>query len=149
MATLKGFWLGRDLAWRRRLHLYPDTDVAEAAAMERSRDRHLLLDALVREGLLAPERRGQFLPESGEPVYSTELGCAVLAYLAHSRARLMLVQVEDVVGESEQANLPGTTESHPNWRRRMSRVLEETVTDAELQQVAAVAREGRLHAAAE
>jgi 4-alpha-glucanotransferase len=149
MATLKGFWLGRDLAWRRRLHLYPDTGAAEAAATERSRDRHLLLDALVREGLLAPERLGQFLPESGEPVYSTELGCAILTYLARSRARLMLVQIEDVVGESEQANLPGTTESHPNWRRRMSRVLEEIVTGADLQQVAAVTREGRLHAAAE
>ena len=58
----------------------------------------------------------------------------------------MLVQIEDVVGESEQANLPGTTESHPNWHRRMSRVLEEIVTGADLQQVAAVMREGRLHA---
>jgi 4-alpha-glucanotransferase len=149
MATLKGFWLGCDLAWRTRLHLYPDTGAAEAAAMERSRDRRLLLDALVREGLLASERLGQFLPESTEPVYSTELGCAILTYLARSRARLMLVQIEDIVGESEQANLPGTTESHPNWRRRMSRVLEEIVTDPDLQQVAAVTREGRLHALAE
>jgi 4-alpha-glucanotransferase len=149
MATLKGFWLGRDLVWRTRLHLYPDASAAEAAAMERSRDRHLLLDALVREGLLAPGRLGQLLPENGEPVYSTELGCAILTYLARSRARLMLVQIEDVVGESEQANLPGTTESHPNWRRRMSRVLEEILTGADLQQVAAVTREGRLHVAAE
>ena len=149
MTTLKGFWLGRDLAWRRRLHLYSDTDAAEAAAMERSRDRHLLLDALIREGILAPERLSQFLPASGEPPYSTELGCAMLTYLARSRARLMLVQIEDVVGESEQANLPGTTETHPNWRRRMSRVLEEIVAGTDLQQVAAMTREGRLHAAAE
>ena len=149
MATLKGFWLGRDLAWRACLRLYPDTGAAETAVMERSRDRHLLLDALVREGILAPERRGQFLPESGEPVYSTELGCAILTYLARSHARLMLVQLEDVVGEIEQANLPGTIESHPNWRRRMSRVLEETITGADLQRVAAVTRKGRLHAAAE
>ena len=33
----------------------------------------------------------------------------------------MLVQLEDVVGEEEQANLPGTTDAHPNWRRRMAR----------------------------
>jgi 4-alpha-glucanotransferase len=61
----------------------------------------------------------------------------------------MLVQIEDVVGESEQANLPGTTESRPNWRRRISRVLEEIVTGADLQQVAAVTLEGRLHAPSE
>ena len=24
LATLKGFWLGQDIAWRRRLQLYPD-----------------------------------------------------------------------------------------------------------------------------
>ena len=32
----------------------------------------------------------------------------------------MLVQIEDVAGEAEQANLPGTTDSHPNWRRRLA-----------------------------
>jgi 4-alpha-glucanotransferase len=149
MATLKGFWLGRDLAWRRRLDLYPDPDGAEAAAIERSRDRHLLLDALVKEGLFAPERLGRFFPEDGEPVYSAELAYAILAYLARSRARLLLAQLEDVVGESEQANLPGTTEEHPNWRRRTSRLLEEIVTGGDLQQVAAVLREWRLRAAAE
>ena len=58
MATLKGFWLGHDLSWRRRLHLYPDADAADAAIMERRRDRHLLLEALVKEGLLAPEQLG-------------------------------------------------------------------------------------------
>jgi 4-alpha-glucanotransferase len=149
MATLKGFWLGHDLSWRTRLHLYPDADAADAAIMERRRDRHLLLEALVKEGLLAPEQLGQFLPADAEPAYSTELACAILAYLARSRARLMLVQLEDVVGESEQANLPGTIETHPNWRRRMSRVLEAIITGADLHQVATVAREGRLHAAAE
>ena len=55
IATLKGFWLGRDIDWRRRLDLYPDADAAEADARERSRDRRLLLDALVSEGLLAPD----------------------------------------------------------------------------------------------
>jgi 4-alpha-glucanotransferase len=149
MATLKGFWLGRDLAWRTRLDLYSDTDAAEAAATDRSRDRHLLLAALVEEGLLAPERLGQFLPEDAEPAYSTELACAILAYLARSRARLMLVQLEDVVGEIEQANLPGTIESHPNWRRHMSRVLEAIITGTDLHQVATVAKEGRLYAAEE
>jgi flagellin-specific chaperone FliS len=37
----------------------------------------------------------------------------------------MLVQLEDLVGETEQANLPGTTDAHPNWRRRLARTLEE------------------------
>jgi 4-alpha-glucanotransferase len=147
IATLKGFWLGRDIAWRRRLHLYPDEDAAETDAAERRRDRVLLLEALVRAGVLAPERRGQFLSDSGEPIFTAELGNAILTYLARSRARLMLVQTEDVVGESEQANLPGTTDAHPNWRRRLSRTLDEIVAGPDLRRVAALSAEGRLRSA--
>ncbi|MBV8089884.1 MAG: 4-alpha-glucanotransferase, partial [Alphaproteobacteria bacterium] len=80
----------------------------------------------------------------GEPVYSTQLSDAILTYLARSRARLMLVQLEDVVGESEQANLPGTTDAHPNWRRRISLRLEDIAGGADLRRVAAVTMEGRL-----
>ena len=143
MATLKGFWLGRDIAWRRRLNLYPDVETAEADERERSKDRRLLLDALVSEGLLAAERVGQFLSESGRPVYSTELGDTILTYLARSRARLMLIQLEDVVAEGEQANLPGTIDAHPNWRRRMSRSLEALLSGADLPRIAALIEEGR------
>jgi 4-alpha-glucanotransferase len=147
MATLKGFWLGRDIAWRRRLNLYPDADTAEADERERSSERRLLLDALVREGLLAAECTGQFLSESGVPVYSTELGDAILTYLARSRARLMLIQLEDVVAEGEQANLPGTIDAHPNWRRRLSRSLEALFSGADLPRIAALIGEGRLSSA--
>jgi 4-alpha-glucanotransferase len=124
IATLKGFWLGRDIDWRRRLGAYPNPAAEATEAAERRRDRHLLLEALVREGLLAPERFPEFLPDDDTPIYSEELGEAIFAYLARSRSRLMLVQLEDVLGEVEQANLPGTTDAHPNWRRRLSQPLE-------------------------
>ncbi len=140
LATLEGFWLGRDLAWRRQLGLCPDPDV-EAA--ERRRDRRLLLDALVGEGLLRADELGKFLSETGEPSYFPELGDAIQRYLAHSRARLMLVQLEDVIGESEQANLPGTSNQHPNWRRRLSCTLEEIVDGPDLRRTAALIEAAR------
>lgn len=143
IATLRGFWLGRDIAWRCRLGLYPDALAQQAEAAERRRDRRLLLDALVSEGLLAADRTSLFLPECGEPVFSTELEEAILTYLGRSRARLLLVQVEDVIGEIEQANLPGTTDAHPNWRRRLSRSLEEIVNHAELRRAAGLINKAR------
>ncbi len=117
LASLKGFWLGRDIEWRRRLALYPDEAAEATEVAERHRDRRLVLEALAHEGLIAWDRFGEFLPEGGAPVYTDELADAIHAYLARSPARLMLVQLEDVVGEEEQANLPGTTDAHPNWRR--------------------------------
>jgi 4-alpha-glucanotransferase len=149
IATLKGFWLGSDIEWRQRLGLYPDRQAQEAEATERGRDRSMLLEALVVEGLLAPAQIGAFLPERGEPIYSTELGDAILTYLARSRARLMLVQLEDVVGESEQANLPGTIDAHPNWRRRPARILEDILNGVELRRTATLIEEARLRSAAE
>jgi 4-alpha-glucanotransferase len=71
------------------------------------------------------------------------LGEAILTYLGSSRARLMLVQLEDVLSETEQANLPGTTDAHPNWRRRLSCTLEDIVNGAELRRIAARVEEAR------
>jgi 4-alpha-glucanotransferase len=148
LATLKGFWLGRDIEWRRRIALYPDQHATETEAAERRRDRHLLLEALAREGLLAPERHGEFLPADDAPAYGDELGEAILVYLARSRARLMLVQIEDVLGEAEQANLPGTTDAHPNWRRRHAASLDELFAGQALARIAARITDARRQAAA-
>jgi 4-alpha-glucanotransferase len=147
LATLKGFWLGVDIAWRRRLALYPDAAAEETEAAERARDRRLLLEALVREGLLGPERIGEFLPDGGEPVYAAALGEAILVYLARSRSRLALVQIEDITGEAEQANLPGTNDEHPNWRRRISEPLEALFAGPTLARVAALVVEARRRSA--
>jgi 4-alpha-glucanotransferase len=148
IATLKGFWLGTDMVWRERLGLYPDHQAHAAEAAERRRDRRFLLDALIREGLLSPAQVSEFLPEGKEPVYTTALGDAILTYLARSRACLMLVQLEDVLSELEQANLPGTTDGHPNWRRTLSRSLEEIDRGAELRRVASLIKEARLRSTA-
>jgi 4-alpha-glucanotransferase len=149
LATLKGFWLGLDIAWRRRLALYPDGAAEASEAEERRRDRWKVLEALAGEGLLARERFGEFLSADGEPTYGIELGEAILAYLARSRARLMLVQIEDIAGEGEQANLPGTTDLHPNWRRRLASPLEAFCAGPELARIVTLVTAARQQAAPE
>jgi 4-alpha-glucanotransferase len=147
LATLKGFWLGRDIAWRQRLALYPDAAAEAADISDRHTSRWQLLEALSREGLVSHDRFGEFLPHAAQPVYTAELGEAILAFLARSRARLMLVQIEDVAGEAEQANLPGTSDTHPNWRRRLSARLDEILSGLEMQRVAALVTEERRRSA--
>jgi 4-alpha-glucanotransferase len=149
LATLKGFWLGRDIQWRQRLGLYPDAAAEAGETAERGRDRRLLLAALAGEGLLAPAQFAAFLPADGAPAWRPELGEAILAYLARSRARLALVQLEDIAGECEQANLPGTADGHPNWRRRLSAPLEELLAGPALARIAALVGAARRQAAAE
>ncbi|HXC29634.1 MAG TPA: 4-alpha-glucanotransferase [Stellaceae bacterium] len=146
LATLKGFWLGRDIAWRQRLSLYPDVAAEAADISDRHTARWQLLEALARDGLIAWERFGEFLPHGDEPVFTAELGGAILAFLARSRARLMLVQIEDVAGEVEQANLPGTSDAHPNWRRRLSAPLAAILNGPDIRRIAALMSEERARA---
>ena len=136
IATLKGYWLGRDLDWRRRLRLYPDAAVAAAETEGRAEDRGRLLAALAQAGLLAPEATETALsPAAGEPRFPARLLEAILAFLGRAASRLLLVQLEDLIGEAEQANLPGTIEEHPNWRRRLPRPLEDILADPEFRRL--------------
>ena len=50
-------------------------------------------------------------------------GC--LAHLAASRAAMLQVNLEDLWLETLPQNVPGTTDEHPNWRRRARYALEE------------------------
>ena len=51
------------------------------------------------------------------------------ASLPNSPAQLVSVQLDDVFGEVEAQNLPGTINEHPNWRRRSPISVEEFCTD--------------------
>ncbi|MBI2277842.1 MAG: malto-oligosyltrehalose synthase [Dechloromonas sp.] len=116
MPTLYGFWQGRDIDTRAGLGLLPAPEQLEAAVVARAEDRARLLLALQREGLL-PD--GNDAPVAAVPAMTPALAQAVYAYLARSPAMLLGVQVEDIFGVVDQANLPGTTAPHPNWRRRL------------------------------
>ncbi|MCX7673229.1 MAG: 4-alpha-glucanotransferase [Thiobacillaceae bacterium] len=127
LPTLNGFWLGRDLVWRERLGLFPSDELRRRLSDERAADRARLLAALAAEGLLPP---GVGLNPDEVPELTHPLRLAVHRYLARSPAPILLIQAEDILGEEEQANLPGTVDAHPNWRRKLSLDLEDWGQDA-------------------
>jgi 4-alpha-glucanotransferase len=132
IATLRGWWEGCDVGWRERLHLYPSEASRRADREGRARDRQLLLEALAREGLAV------------DPADEEALAEAIHRFLARAPSRLMLVQAEDVAGEIEQPNLPGTVDEHPNWRRRLPLSVEALLASPLFRRVAAaVAAERR------
>jgi 4-alpha-glucanotransferase len=44
---------------------------------------------------------------------------AVAHFLARTRTRLLAVALEDLLGVTDQPNIPGTVNEHPNWRQRL------------------------------
>jgi (1->4)-alpha-D-glucan 1-alpha-D-glucosylmutase len=76
------------------------------------------------------------------PELTPALVQALHAFLARSPCALFVVQPEDVFGVVEQANVPGTTTEHPNWRRKLPVTLEDMEADGRLRSLAArLARE--------
>ncbi len=53
-----------------------------------------------------------------------ELLAALLARLGASEAEAVLVSVDDLVGATEQQNVPGTPWSRPNWVVRLPESLD-------------------------
>jgi len=121
LPTLTGFWEGRDLALRDELNLFPSQEVRQWQMQERTRDRERLLRILEREGLLPA---GFSLDPASARNMAPELARAVHIYLSRTPCKLLMVQLEDVLGQRDQVNLPGTSSRYPNWRRKLPLEIE-------------------------
>ncbi len=126
LPTLAGFWSGIDLELRRNLELFPDQQVYESLVVRRAEERARVLLALTREGLLPPE--GHVNP-AVYPEMTPELAAAVHRYLARAPSRCAMAQLEDLFGQTEQVNLPGSIDEYPNWRRKLPLELEHWTED--------------------
>jgi 4-alpha-glucanotransferase len=115
LPTLAGFWAGRDIDWREKLGLYGDPGQGEHERCARRAELAALLRLLEVEGLL-PQGIDAGAPPDDLP---WPVAVALHRMLARSPALLMALQLEDALGTIEQANLPGTIDQHPNWRRRL------------------------------
>lgn len=131
LPTVRGYFAAQDILWRERLGLYPDSGNAEEDRRQRADEAALLLDRLRAEGLL------------GEEEGDEERAAALHRYLARSACELAAVQLDDLAGELEQANLPGTIAEHPNWRRRCSRTIDAVTKEPRAGRLLAIMRAER------
>jgi 4-alpha-glucanotransferase len=107
LPTVVGWWQGRDLEWRARLGTK-----AEDEDTIRHHDRAALWDAFRASGAATGEMPG---PQDGTPAAD-----AAAAHIGRAACPLALLPIEDALALPEQPNLPGTTDQHPNWRRRLA-----------------------------
>ena len=119
LPTLKGWWTGNDIQWRMRANRCSAAD-AENQSFDRKRDKRQLLETLA-QALLLPEGVETALKDK---TMSDALLLAAHRFLARTPCRLFAVQLDDALGQVEQANVPGTIREHPNWQRKMAVTIE-------------------------
>ena len=110
LPTVDGWWRGVDTVWRSRVGILDAAGVARESG-ERHRDRALLWSAMQASGAA-----------HGDPPPPDAPAAAVDAAIRHTglaACDMTIVPLEDALGLTEQPNLPGTLDEHPNWQRRM------------------------------
>jgi 4-alpha-glucanotransferase len=112
MPPLAAFWRGLDIDDRLKRGLLDDKG-ARRERRARQALKQSLLALLKRCGLLKKASRGE---------RTVVLAC--LALLSTSRARGVMASLEDLWLERQPQNIPGTSEEHPNWRRKARYTLE-------------------------
>ena len=123
MPTFRGFWEGRDVDDLQALGLFDERQAAEER-QRRGAQRQQLAGAAAAHWPGAWDGRG-------DP-YPLVLGDR-LEHLAASRARMVLVNLEDLWHETEPQNVPGTREDQrPNWRRKARWSFEEIAGSREV-----------------
>ncbi len=126
LPTAAGWWLGRDIDVRREIGLEESHEETERQHRERDHERNALWRALhvgERDAHNAP------VPPRPENGSTDEFLEAAIVHVARSPAALAVVPLEDILGLTDAPNVPGTSDEHPNWRRRLPADLD-TVLDS-------------------
>ena len=136
--TLRGWWEARDIELRAAIHEQSPAAKSEALA-RRKRDRAALAQMLVSEGCAAEG------VEPADPPAEAAAGitASLHSVLAGAASALVAVQLDDALGALEQQNLPGTTDQHPNWRRKIDVAAESMKDDPRLADVAEIMNKSR------
>jgi 4-alpha-glucanotransferase len=131
LATLRGYWEYDDIAAKARLGLFKRQGEESEQRSARATEKRMLLETLSQEGLLPS---GPWPQDADHAPWTQDLSRAVHAYLARSNSRLLLVQADDLSLELHQANLPGSIDEFPNWKRRLGVTSKYLLTRPEVQE---------------
>jgi 4-alpha-glucanotransferase len=111
LPTVAGWWKGSDIDLRHEHGRLGEGVDPETVRKEREQDRPRLWNAFVREHVgEGPVPK----PEETDRVVD-----AAVRFIAKTEVPLSLIPLEDLLGQEDQPNLPGTITEHPNWRRRL------------------------------
>jgi 4-alpha-glucanotransferase len=126
LPTLPGWWSGSDIDLREKLNLFPQEGAAQQARSSREQERELMLKSFKEQQLIPDD-------EIGPDQFSE----AAHRFLGRTKSLLTLVQLDDLMREGEQVNVPGTSDENPNWRRKLSMSLRQLEASGRLTKLAA------------
>ncbi len=140
--TLAGWWCAADIKARKDHGIVPP-DVSRMHFEERQHERADLKLALDEAGTQPPAR---LPPVNANDDKLKDLVVSAHRFIAKTPSVLVAVRLADMTDEKCPTNIPGTSESYPNWKPKLSATTEELAGLPLLNEIAAAMREERAHA---
>ncbi len=125
LVPFAGLWQETDITDRRERDCL-SADEEAIAREERRQFRETVTRELLECGLWQAVPSADPLRSAADPDAAIQ---AAHRYLAASSAEVVLINIEDLWGETEPQNRPGTVEPIPNWRKKFAKSLEEIITN--------------------
>ncbi|KXF78483.1 hypothetical protein ATN84_01420 [Paramesorhizobium deserti] len=116
--TLAGWWTGSDIDLREEIGLF-DRTVARKERQRRKKEKRQAIAALHDLG-----------PTDVGVEFNEAAAAGIHRLVASARSCLFAAQMEDLLGLTEQPNIPGTVDEHPNWRRKLPVPIEKLENSA-------------------
>lgn len=137
MPTLTGFWSSADIETAKEIGLMGGDGRYEQAQALRMKDRYAMVETLAARGLwfISPAAFDEEISGQKVPPRLTEV---LYSYLASAPCCLLLVQLEDILGQKEQMNVPGTNREYPNWRCKLPKMTENLYNDENMKRICGV-----------
>ena len=142
MTPLKMWWFGYEIELKNKLGLIDDIE-KQNLYKEREADRWRLLKVLDENGVWPQDnlRKSNYLYGEGYPEGLDE---AVHKLLGKAKSKVVVLQMEDILGVTELQNLPGTDrDKYPNWRHKLPINLEDLATNMTFIRNITAVKEGR------
>ncbi|ARM92368.1 4-alpha-glucanotransferase protein (plasmid) [Rhizobium sp. CIAT894] len=137
--TLAGWWRGADIQNRCEHGIVPP-DLTEKHLEYRKRERRYLKAAFKAAGLALPPR----LPAArASEEMLKDLTVSAYRFIARTPSLLAAVRLADLTDEKRPTNIPGTSDSYPNWKPKLSVLLEDLMSSPLFNSVTTAMREER------
>jgi 4-alpha-glucanotransferase len=125
MPTLIGYWHCNDLALGRKVGLYPNADVLSTLYDVRHANKQHILNTLHGHHSIS----SSISRNVNDVGMTTELNYGMQTHMASGSSALLSLQLEDWLQMDQPINIPGTFNEYPNWKRKLSRNLEDIFED--------------------
>jgi 4-alpha-glucanotransferase len=142
MPTLKSYWHCHDLELGKELGLYPTEEILSTLYVSRHDNKQAILDTLHGHQSVNDEVGRDVRDVSMNQV----LNFGMQVHMAGGSSALLSLQLEDWLEMEKPVNIPGTFNEYPNWRRKLTRNLQDIFDDHSLNHLAANLTEARQHA---